>query len=278
MEALASRSRRFDAIHVVFEQSPLDGQARGGLDGSGELVGPRLRWRMVDAVEQQHHVRLREGRELLGRGRDPFARFFGVGPRRSSRVEVCPAEMAREDRRPVRTLPEVLRIQGIELVSVATPVDEAPDPEAREELGKLGRVPEGVGRVALARDRADRLAHQPAEEQVADVGLAGRQQGVGLDVPGSDRDASLRAAPSELVPAAGPDLEVVLQHDGLAIEQEAVARVLGAQVEDAIDQVDQTRAEVLEGPVPLAVPVGMADENCMHGGSVSQPKGFLPGL
>jgi hypothetical protein len=53
-----------------------------------------------------------------------------------------------------------------------------------------------------------------------------------------------------------PQLEVILEHDGLAVEVKVL--VVGLRlhhVEEAIDERDQTQSELLVGEVPLAIPV-----------------------
>jgi hypothetical protein len=57
-------------------------------------------------------------------------------------------------------------------------------------------------------------------------------------------------------PVFGPNLEVVLEDDVLAVEHEAPElRVLLERFQQPVDGVDEAEAEVLEGRPPLAVPV-----------------------
>ena len=69
--------------------------------------------------------------------------------------------------------------------------------------------------------------------------LAGGEQGVGLHVPRTDSDPAATAGPLELGPSAGPDGEVVLEHGGLAVEEERPSRIDRQVVEDHVDGVDQ---------------------------------------
>src|SRR5439155_6320516 len=101
-------------------------------------------------------------------------------------------------------------------------------------------------------------------EQVADVGFPGREQRVGLDVPRSDRETPRAARRLEVGAASGTDLQVVLEHDRLPVEQEAESGVVGDELEDAVDEIDETRAKGLVRPVPLAVPVRVRDEDALH--------------
>ena len=72
--------------------------------------------------------------------------------------------------------------------------------------------------------------------------------------------------PTETRPAAvsrssaargfGTDLEVVVEHHGLPVEQEARVRRVGLEHrQQRVEQLDETHAERLERRVPLAIPV-----------------------
>ena len=59
----------------------------------------------------------------------------------------------------------------------------------------------------------------------------------------------------------GPDLEVVLEHDGLAVEVEVpVGRIGIEQIQQAIDQRHEPEAELLVGQIPLAIPVRVRND------------------
>ncbi len=92
------------------------------------------------------------------------------------------------------------------------------------------------------------------------MGLAGGQQRVGLHVPRPGCEPAGVQARDELVAALRAHLEVVLEHDGLAVEHEAEAGIGGDEVEDGVDGVDEPPAEHFERSVPLAVPVEVGDE------------------
>ena len=119
---------------------------------------------------------------------------------------------------------------------------------------------ERVGDVADGRHRPERARDRAAEQQVANVGLAARQQRVGLHVPRPGREPAGLQSRDELVPAFGPHLEVVLQHDRLPVEHETEARVGREQIEHRVDRVDEPAAEHLERAVPLPVPMEVGDE------------------
>ena len=59
----------------------------------------------------------------------------------------------------------------------------------------------------------------------------------------------------------GPHLEVVVDHDRLAVEQEALVGRVGLQeVEQVVDEVDELDPVGLERRVPLPVPVRVGDD------------------
>ena len=59
----------------------------------------------------------------------------------------------------------------------------------------------------------------------------------------------------------GPHLEVVVEHRGLAVEQEPRVRVVVLEeLEQVVEQVHELRAVGLERGVPLPVPVGVGDD------------------
>src|SRR5262249_49895271 len=156
---------------------------------------------------------------------------------------------------PVRRDPAVRFAEPIELVAVSPPVDEDAEPEAGEDLRHLRRMPERVGNVGDLRDRPERPGDGATEEQVPHVCLARWEERVRLHVPGPDGEASFANSALERLAASRTDREIVLDHDPLAVEQEAIPRVFLEEIENAIDRVDQASAERLERTVPLAVPV-----------------------
>ena len=64
-------------------------------------------------------------------------------------------------------------------------------------------------------------------QQVANMRLAGRQQRIGLHVPGADGQPPLADAAGQLVAPRGTNRQVVLEEDALAIEQEAEVAIGG---------------------------------------------------
>jgi hypothetical protein len=244
---------RVDRVHQVVEQSAHD-HATGPLrqrrrDLPGVVVGEHV----VDAVHEQRRRAL-DRPETVEHPEQPVDRLLGVA-REHRGGEVAASQLVREHPAAVGREPAVDGADAVELVAVAPPVDHRPEPEPGEELRELGGVPERVGHVRDAGAAPDRLGDAPPHQQVADERLAGRQQGIGLHVPGADGQPPGPHHSFELVTTTRPHREVVLDHDRLPVEQERPTRIDREQVEHAVDGVDQPRPERLERPVPLAVPV-----------------------
>ncbi|MNY12520.1 hypothetical protein D3C86_1456070 [compost metagenome] len=124
---------------------------------------------------------------------------------------------------------------------------------------------EHVGQVA-DRARLAELAHQaPAELQVADQALAADEKFVGQDVPGADGELARSDQGGEALAVLGLDRQVVLQHHRLAVQEEVRQGPLLEQVQDPIDHLHQAQAVGLEGAVPLAIPVGVRNDDDFFG-------------
>ena len=106
-----------------------------------------------------------------------------------------------------------------------------------------------------------------AAQQVADERLAADQKLVRHHVPRADQDAAVLDRLPQPRLLLGPDLEVVLEHDRLAVEMEVLVAGIGVeQIEQPIDERHEPEPELLVGQVPLAVPVRVRDDvDVQHG-------------
>ena len=99
-------------------------------------------------------------------------------------------------------------------------------------------------------DRAD-VTHQR---------LAGNEKLVGQHVPGADDELAFTGEALDQAAALRPHLQVILQDDRLAVALEWAAQLIAFPAgDDAIQQANQPVAVVLEGLIPLSVPVGAED-------------------
>ena len=192
---------------------------------------------------------------------DPGGRLDLARQVREAAVAVLVRQVDGEDRRAVGSLPAELRLDRLGRAGEPAPEDRRVDPEAVQDLRHLREVAERVGDVADAHRLAEAPADLPAEQHVADRRLAADEELVGQDVPGADLDAPRLDEAAEVRLALGPDLEVILEDDGLAVEhEEPVVRIGVHQRDQPVDEPDQLPAELLERPVPLAVPVSVRDD------------------
>ena len=83
----------------------------------------------------------------------------------------------------------------------------------------------------------------------------------GITYHGPIEDAAVLDGAPEPRLLLGPDLEVVLEHDRLAVEMEVrVGRIGVEQIEQPIDQRHEPEAELLVGQIPLAIPVRVRND------------------
>src|SRR5262249_57751924 len=89
-------------------------------------------------------------------------------------------------------------------------------------------------------------------------------------IPGADKDAPLSRQELEPLGILGTDLEVVFEHDGLAVKHEMSEARVGLQcIEHLVHRANESHAELLECQIPLAIPMGMGHDQeanlfCCH--------------
>ena len=121
-------------------------------------------------------------------------------------------------------------------------------------------MPERVGAVEDRRRLTAQAAYgSAAGQQVADERLATRDQLVGKHVPRTRFQAAVTQECRELGGTFGPHLQIVLEQDGLAIEQEALAVCRGI-IEQLVDELYQPLSESLRFVIPLAIPMRVGDD------------------
>ena len=119
---------------------------------------------------------------------------------------------------------------------------------------------ERIGTIENRRWCRAQAAQNPASsKEISHDGFAARNELVGQDVPRTSLETAGGEQRRELGRAFGSDLEIVLEHDGLTIEEKTLA-VAGRMVEELVDERDETLAESNEWMVPLAIPVRVRDD------------------
>ncbi len=104
------------------------------------------------------------------------------------------------------------------------------NPASDEDLRHLGHVAEHVGQVADFHHPAEIPTASDAGLEIPDDGLAGHQELVHQDVPGTDGDASCRGQGPQPFLVLRPDLEVVVDDRQLPVEQEVGVGAVAASI------------------------------------------------
>ncbi len=143
----------------------------------------------------------------------------------------------------------------------ATPNETAPDPKASQDLGHLAVVTKHVAdeprRQRLGSERAGNL---PAQPQIAYQRLPRYSELVWQYVPWTDDELSQLDQVLNQLAALRSNFQIILQDDGLAIRLEGTLQtVLFPARYNTVQETHQAETEVLEGLVPLAVPMGAED-------------------
>ena len=135
-----------------------------------------------------------------------------------------------------------------------------------EQLGHLRDVPEHVGEVPDGRGPAQLAGAGDPELEVAHDRLARHHELVHEDHPRADREPLVGDQSRQAGGSLGPHLEVVVDHRGLPVEQEAPGGgILLEQVEEPVEQRHELGPIHLERRVPLPVPVRVRhDRDLLH--------------
>ena len=181
----------------------------------------------------------------------------GVSGRQAGAVAVTVTQESHQHPRAIWGLPPKLARPVIH----PAPQGGRLDAEAAQDLGNLPRVAEGVWDVADLHFGAKAAGRARPLQEVADMGLRADQEHVGQDVPGADQDAAALHVLAQDGFLFGAHVQVIIEDDGLPIEHEVLeAGVFFQPLQQAIHQVDELEAELLEGLVPLAVPMGVRND------------------
>ena len=161
----------------------------------------------------------------------------------------------------VRAAPSVEIAILSRITTQAAPQHAKLDAELARETRQHRRVTEGIGRVQHVQPSAQPLRVSGAEQQVSDEGLTGRNQLVGQDVPGTDLEAPGFHQRLDLAVALGSSAQVVLDENGLPIEQEAAKSAVRLEpFQQHVEHCHEPRVKRGARQIPLAIPVGMWDQ------------------
>ena len=228
-------------------------------DDFGQL---RLDRQVVGAVREHDRVLAGTAQHVAEPPDDPSHALLRVAvPRQARKVVVVRKHLARDDLGRSGA-PAEHDADVVDFVTHAAGEQERADPEAGEDLRQLGRVAEAVGHVAgAARLDAEAAADSPAEQEVPDERLAPDEDLVRQDVRRPGLETSCREQRPQPRLVLRPNVDVVLEHDRLAVERERRERGVALErVEDTVDDRAEPQPEDLERDVPLAIPVGVGDD------------------
>src|SRR5687768_342455 len=160
--------------------------------------------------------------------------------------------------------------------TVPPPENHCPEPEAVRNCGKASRMPERIGTVEdIGRRGAECSQHASAGEEVPDETLARGNQRIGEHIPRTGLDRALSQRAGNVSRSFGSEFEVVLEDDGLPIEQKGAPRYT---LEHFVDQRDKPAAELGEGPVPFPIPVSVDQKPDRQEPGLGEPKLGAPRL
>ena len=123
---------------------------------------------------------------------------------------------------------------------------------------------EGVRDIADRHRFAEATGHPVTQHQISDKGLRAHQELIWQHVPGTDEQPALLNLFPDVGLTFGSNLQVIFDCDGVPIQHEvAVAGIACQDIQQPVHQGDQTNSELLEGLVPLAVPVGVGNDESL---------------
>ena len=190
--------------------------------------------------------------DRLQRGCNPRRQGRGLGGQIDA-LRVGIAHVGGEDAAAIRCFPG--ERHAIDLERDAAPDGGMPKAELVVKLRHLGRVAKRVGKVTDPHRAAVRLSRGDSALQVAHQRLPADQEFIRQRVPGPDLD--LPATNGRLEPnlRLRPDLEIIIDHDRLAVHQESEIGIRVGQRQQLVPELDELGTERLKGRIPFAIPM-----------------------
>ena len=168
-------------------------------------------------------------------------------------------EMEKRDGRPIGGCPSHRIAARPARAPEPAPRNGNVEPETTRDQRQCRGVTERVGGVEDGRRLGAECSQgSTTGEQVSHERFAARNQLVGKDVPGPGFDRAVLQRRREIARALGTNLEVVVEHHRLSVQQKRRPR--GVAVEELIDQGDEPLSEPSGREVPLAIPVRVRED------------------
>ncbi len=229
------------------------------LNGLGSFF---LRFHVIRAIHHQqmrcHGMRRKRVRRLF----DLFSELRGTIRVKACAIAVGIAKVHHQHTRTIRRFPPDFS----RLIIQSAPETGAIHSKSAQDLRHLSDVAEGVRHVTDRHFPAKFARLALACQQVANMRFGTHEEHIGQDMPGTDQNAPIADMFPQRIFRFGPHEQVIVKCDRLPVEHEVfVIAISGKNVEQAVHKVNKFKAELLEGAIPLAVPVSMADDmNCFH--------------
>ncbi len=209
---------------------------------------------MIRAVQEQRHTRRRAALEFpVDAGP---TRRRGVGIRREIRAQLIPGagQVIGHDAF-VPSAP----VKRIALAAAAAPDHDKRLAEAGGDVWQGRRVAKRIRAIQHRRRFGTQVTHSAgAGQQVAHQPFAAGNQFVREDKPRTGFEPTPAQRRTQFRGALGSDAEIILEHNGLPIEQKAGAG--GRVIEEFIDEWHEPLPESFGRVVPLPVPVCVGDD------------------
>ena len=173
-----------------------------------------MRLDVVDAVHQQHLADDGSSGFDPRRCRGPIQHGHRIQMHASGIAIAFRRQMHHQHARSVRGLPPVLGL----LPAEAAPENGVVEAEVAENLRHLRDMPEQVWQVAHRHRRPEAARDAMPQGQVAHERFAADEKLVGHVVPRADQNAAVFDQPPQPRLVVRPQLEIVLEHDRLAVQ------------------------------------------------------------
>jgi len=193
-----------------------------------------MRGMVVGPDEHRDMLALRASQQRVAHARPRFAQTLARGWERRADLVPLRRQVPDEHLPAGRAGPaeQIALLAG--LTTPAPPQHPIPDSELTREFRPGRRVAERVGRVQHVQPPAQPLGVGGTEEEVADQRLPRGDELVREHVPRPDLESPRLDESLDLRVAVGARLQVVLEEDGLAVEQEAAVPGIGVESRDQI--------------------------------------------
>ncbi len=193
-------------------------------------------------------------RNLFGARDEAVDRF----ERQIGAVRIAIRQIHCQHRTAVERLPH--EAIAIDVRADAAPQDCGRESEAGENLRHLRDVPELIGQVADVEWPAEAARDRHPDFEIANQRLAADEKAVGKHVPRPDLDFARANQIAQPRLGARTHLEIIVEHDRLAVEMKRGNRAALDQRDHPIGHRDQPRAHLLKRLIPFAIPMRVNDE------------------